>query len=291
MYRTDVEICYLTGEKWVSVQKRKRDLNLLSVILPSEFEEKNIEKAIRKEMKTDGILRKKSLERIIGKNLVWMPYHKVEYDYKSQKSLNQSYTERAETALNAMFCGHVKNENELFRLFRPNYLKYNIVKYSPQPANIIGPIFHIDFQKTFNRLLDRLKKVEEEIEETRQELNKLRTKISRQSLLLPVTKVSIDKEWDLSKKVARLQALRMITKMSLNVNKSLKTVEVTNHSVFYYPTLVTTLVHKESGARYLIFNLVKNGVTRKFPELDRGLTKLCDENVACKEVLTRALAS
>ena len=243
-------------------------------------------------IKKTGLFRKKLLEDIIRKSMIWMPYYRIQFNYRrSEKNLIQRYGEtgRSETVLNAMFCGCVKSEKELFTLFRPNYLKYEIIRHSPQSEEIVGSTVHTDFEGILGSFLKRLNEVKDELNEFRPELSRIRTRLSRYSKILPM-KDLIDKERKLSEKVARLEALRNVLNMCLNVNEDVRSIEVRGHDVFFYPILVVTLKHKENRVeRYFIVNLVESGTIRKHLSYDKGLTELCNKNSGCKETVIRSI--
>ncbi|MEX2738487.1 MAG: hypothetical protein Q6356_005400 [Candidatus Wukongarchaeota archaeon] len=265
---------------------------MLSVISPSKFKEEHVQNLVQKMMKKTGFFRKKPLEDIIHKNMVWMPYYRIQFNYRrSEKNLIQRYGEtgRSETVLNAMFCGCVKSEKELITLFRPNYLKHKIARHSPQSEEIVGSTFNIDFEGVLGSFLKRLKEVKDELNEFRPELSKIRKRLSRYSKILPM-KDLIDKERKLSEKVARLEALRNVLNMCLNVNEDVRSIEVRGHDVFFYPILVVTLKHKENRVeRYFIVDLVEKGSIRKHLSYDKGLTELCNKNSGCKETVIRSI--
>ena len=265
---------------------------MLSVVPPSKFEGEDVQKFMRKMIEKRGFFRKKPLEDIIRENMVWMPYHRIQFNYsRSERGLIQRYGEtgRGETALNAMFCGSVKSERELFMLFRPNYLKYKVMRHSPQSEEVVGPTFYTDFDGVLGGFLKRLNEVEDELHELRSELSKIRVRISRYSVILPVKNLS-DKEKKLSEKVARLDATKNILSMCLNINEDVRSIKVLGHNVFYYPTLVVTLKHKENRVeRYFIVNLVESGLIRKHLSYDKGLTELCNKNSTCREVIASAV--
>jgi hypothetical protein len=267
---------------------------LLSVIPPSKFKEEHIQKLVHKMTKKRGLFRKKLLEDIIRKSMVWMPYYRIQFNYRrSEKDLIQmcGETGRSETALNAMFCGCVKSEKEFFTLFRPNYLKYKLMKRSSQAEEIVGSTVYADFEGVLGGFLKRLNEVKDELNEFRPELSKIRARLSRYSKIWPM-KDLIDKEKKLSEKVARLDAVKNILSMCLNVNEGIRSIEVFGHDVFYYPTLGVTLKHKENGAeRCLIVNLVERGLIRKHLSYDKGLTELCDKNSGCKGIIARSIMS
>jgi len=240
-------------------------------------------------VKKRGSIRKKPLEDITGKKMVWMPYHRIQFDYIGFKK--GSIQRSGETALNAMFCGSTKSERELFILFRPNYLKHKKIRHSPQSEEIVGPTVSTDFDDVLGNLLKRLNEVEDELNEPRSELQKIRSRIARYGHIVPMMG-DLKKEKELSKKVARLTAIRNVSSMCLNVNENIKSIEVVGHDVFYYPTLVVTLKHKENGTeRYILVNLVESGLISKHLNCDRGFIELCDKNSACKEIIARSLAS
>jgi hypothetical protein len=262
---------------------------VLSVVPPSKFKEEHTQKLIHKMIEKRGFFRKKPLEDIIHKSMLWMPYYRIRYNYSLFEK--EPIQKHGETALNAMFCGCVKNEKELFMLFKPNYLKYKIISYSPQSEEIVGSTTSINFDRILRDFLQRLNEVKEEANEFRSELKKIRTQIRRQSMMLPIGKDLTDKEKRLSEKVARLDAVRNIIGICLNISEDARTIKVSGHNVFYYPTLVVTLKHKENGAeRYLIVDLVESGLIRKHLSYDIGLTELCNKNSACREIIASTIA-
>lgn len=139
--------------------------------------------------------------------MVWMPYHRIQFNYRrSERGLIQRYGERGrgETALNAMFCGSIKSERELFMLFRLNYLKYKVIEHFPQSGKIVGPAVYTDFEGVLGGFLKRLNEVKDELSELRSELWKSRVHIKRYSWILPVM-WDLKKERTLSEKVAKLR--------------------------------------------------------------------------------------
>jgi hypothetical protein len=228
--------------------------------------------------------------------MVWMPYHRIQFNYtRSERGLIQRYGEtgRGETALNAMFCGSVKSERELFMLFRPNYLKHKKVRHSPQSEEVVGPTVYTDFDGVLMGFLKRLNGVKDELNELRSSWRKNYVRIRRRSMILPLPRRELkEKEKKFSKKAAELSAAVYTLNMCLNTNEDMTSIKVTGYDIFYYPTLVVTLKHKENGTeRYLIINLVKGGLIRKRLSCDRGLTELCSKNSAFKEVVTGLITS
>ncbi|NIO38401.1 hypothetical protein GTO27_11985 [Candidatus Bathyarchaeota archaeon] len=105
-------------------------------------------------------------------------------------------------------------------------------------------------------------------------------------MLVPLLGQLKQNEEELSEKVVRLNAMKSILGMCLNVNDSLNLIKVSSHSVFYYPTLIVKLKHKENKAeRYLVINLVRSGLIKKHLSCDNRLTELCNGNKVCKEML------
>jgi len=241
-----------------------------------------------------GFLRKKHLDDIVRESMVWMPYHRIQFDCtRSEGDLVQKYGEkgRGETALNAMFCGCVKSERELFMLFRPNYLKHKVTKHSLQSEEIVGPTFNTDFDGVLGGFLKRLNEVKDELNEVTSELRKSRVRTSRFRMIVPVM-WDLKKERTLSEKVAKLRATKIILSMCLNVDEDINSIEVTGSNIFYYPISVVTLKNKEDGTeRYLIVNLVESGLTVKRLSCDKGLTELCDKNGGCKKIIAKSIAS
>ena len=267
---------------------------MLSVVSPSKFEGRDVQKLIRKMMEKRGLFRKEALENVMRENMVWMPYHRIRFDYaRSERGLIQRYGEigRGETVLNAMFCGCVESERELFVLFRPNYLKCKVTRHSPQSGEIVGPTSCADFDGVFGGFLKRLNEVKDELTEVRSELRKSRVRTSRFRMIMPVM-WDLKKERTLSEKVARLGAAKIALSMCLNVDEDIDSIKVVGSEVFYYPVLVVTLKSKEDGAeRYVVVNLVESGLTGKRLSCDRGLTELCNRNSGCKEIIAGSITS
>jgi len=240
-------------------------------------------------IKKRGSFRKKPIEDITRKNMVWMPYHLIQFNHTySEKGSIQAH---GETALNAMFCGSVRSEGELFALFRPNYSKHKTIRQSPQPEEIVGPTFSIDFEGVLGGFVKKLNEVRDELIGLRSELQRIRTRIRRYGRIVPLIE-ELRKERELSEKVGSLNAVRNVLVMCLNVNENTRSIEVVGHDVFYYPTLVVALKHKENGTeRYVLVDLVESGLISKHLSCDRGLTELCNKNDKCKEALTKSLMS
>jgi len=239
--------------------------------------------------KKRGFFRKKPSEYTLRENMVWMPYHRIRFDYKrSERDLIQRY---GETALNAMFCGCAKSERELFMLFRPNYLKYELTKHSPRSEEIVGPSFHTGLEGILASFVKRIIELKDELTELRSELQKSRVRISRSRMIIPGT-WGLKNEKPLSEKVAKLSATKNILSMCLNVEKEVHSIKVTGNSIFYYPTLVATLENKaDEPDRYLIVNLVKSGLPSKHLSHDKALTELCDKNSACREIIANSITT
>lgn len=269
-------------------------VSLLWVIPPSKFEGEHIQKSVRRLTKKRGSFKKKPLEDMIHEGMLWMPYYRIHYDYRQSGEGIRRYkiAGRGETALNAMLCGSAKSEKEIVSLFRPNYLKHKTIKHFPQPEEIVGPTVDVDFDEFLDGLLKHLNRVEDELYELRSALSKKRVRLRRISMIVPLLWHHKQNEKKLSEKVAGLTAVKSILRMCLNVNDNLDSIKVTSHNVFYFPTLLVKLVHKEDRAeRYLIINLVKSGPISRHLNCDMGLTELCNRNSMCKEIIARALTS
>ena len=227
-------------------------------------------------------------------NMVWMPYHRIRFEYtRSEKGLIRRYGEtgQGETALNAMFCECVESERELFVLFRPNYLKYKVMKYSPQLEEVVGPTFHTDFDELLGGFARRLNEIKAELIVLRSELKKSRMRVRRYSWIIPATS-DLKKERELSEKVAKLDATKYTLNMCLNVNESINSIKVMDSDIFYYPILVVTLRNKENGTqRYVVVNLAENESAGEYSSFDRALTALGDKNSECKGIIARSIVS
>jgi len=267
-------------------------VSLLSVIPPSKFEGEHIQKFVQRMTKKRGPFKKKPLEDIIHQGMVWMPYYRIQYTYgqSGEDSRRYNIAGRSETALNAMLCGSAKSEKEIVSLFRPNYLKHKTIRHFPQSEEIVGPTADLDFDEFLNGLLKHLNRVEDELYELRSVLSKKRVRLRRYSMIVPLLRHLKKNEEKLSEKVAGLMAIKSILRMCLNVNDDLDSIKVTSYNVFYFPTLLIKLVHKEDRTeRYLIINLVKSGLISRHLSCDKGLTELCNKNSMCKEIIARLL--
>ncbi len=221
-----------------------------------------------------------------------MPYYRIHFDYRQTGEGTRRYNiaGRGETALNAMFCGSTKDEKEIVSLFRPNYLRHKTIKHFPQSEEIVGSTVGLDFDGFLNGLLKRLHEVEDELYKLRSTLSKKRVRLRRYSMIVPLLRHQKQNEEKLSEKVAGLTATKSILSMCLNVNNIPDSIKVTSHNVFYFPTLLVKLVHKEDRTeRYLIINLVRSGPIGSHLSCDKGLTELCNRNSKCKEIIGRLL--
>jgi len=264
---------------------------LLFVVPPSGFKETEIQRLIH------AIIEKKHpnsmpSEYITSKSVVWMPYYKIQFEYKrSEKDLIQKFgkTAESETTLNAMFCECTRSESELFMLFRPNYLKYNLVTRSPESDEIVGPTSPTNFDEILSGFVKRLNEVEDELYNLRSMLNKRYVRIARIRILPMIPDLKEGER--LSEKIAKLSALKNVLNMCLNLDEDTKSIKILGNSTFYYPTLVAALKHGENEAeRFIIIDLVKRGLILKRLNCDDVLTQLCSNNDACKEILAKSVA-
>ena len=262
------------------------------MVPPSLFEEAEIQTLIRATRKKWS-LASVPPEYIPSRNLVWMPYHKIEYEYaRSEDDLIRKFGEtgKSETAINAMFCRCAQIESEFFRLFRPNYLKYNMIKRTPPLSGINGPTFSIDFDAVLFGLLTKLNEAMDELCELRSTLSKRYASIRRRSIVLPIRR-DLKEANALSEKTAKLSSLTNVLNMSLNLDEGAHSIKTSSISTFYYPTVVVALENSEHEAsQFLIIDLVRKGSIRQRLNCDDGLTQLCNKNDACKEVLKRCVA-
>jgi len=156
----------------------------------------------------------------------------------------------------------------------------------------VGPTVDLDLDDVLNGLLKHLNRVEDELCELRSALSKKRVRLRRYSIIVPPLGHFKQNEEKLSEKAAGLIAMKNILTMCLNVNDNLNSIKVSAHNVFYFPTLLVKLIHKEIGTeRYLIINLVKSGLIRRNLSCDKGLTGLCNRNSRCKEIIARVFTS
>ncbi len=267
---------------------------LISVVPRSMFEGKDVQKIVRKTAGKRSLFGKKFVEESIHQNVVWMPYHKILFDYtyaKSGSNAGHGEAGRGGTALNATFCGCVKSERELFVLFRPNYLRYEVVNYAPGLEEVVAPTFYTDFNVLLGGFLKKRYEIGDELAELRSELRKKRMRIRTFSRIMPVA-WDLKKEKTLSEKVAKLSAVRHTLDMCLNVNTEIDAIKVTGSNVFYFPTLVITLKSREDEPqRFLIVNIADTDVKSEHLSYDKALTELCNENSECQEIVARSIMS
>jgi len=222
-----------------------------------------------------------------------MPYYRVQFEYtRSEKELarKSGETAQSETAINAMFCECAQGEDEYFMLFRPNYLKYNMVQQSLQPGEVIGTSFHMNFDAFLSDVLKRLNETKNELNELRSTSNKRYRHIRRYSRILPMTGQLKEAEKS-SAKIAELNSLTSVLRLALNLSEEASSIRAVSNSIFYYPTVVVAMKNRENKTeQFLIVNLVKSGSIRKGLNLDNILTQLCNGNEECKQVLAKTLA-
>lgn len=229
--------------------------------------------------------------RIESKSVVWMPYYKIEFEYRRSEQepiRNFGETAQGETAMNAMFCGFA-SESDLPMLFRPNYLRKKMETCDAQQSEIIGPVFQVDLDAVLSGFLARLNKVKDELHTVRSKLTKRYFQTRKYSMLFPVMVKSKEIE-EQSKKMAELDALTHLMSLCLNLTESAVSIKTLYSSIFYYPTMVIALAAQNREAlQFLVINLVKEGAIHKGYSPDNVLTEFCNRNSACKKELSRLL--
>lgn len=233
------------------------------------------------------------LENIPIRSIFWMPYYRIQFEYeRSEEDVIQEFgkTAKSETVMNAMFCGCAQNENELLALFRPNYLKSEIMEYAPQLNEVVARTVAADFDAILTGCLQRLNTVKKELHESRSKLNKSYAHARRYSLILP-TMGGLKESEKLSEKVARLDAMASVFEILLNLDDDARSIKMLRNSTLYYPTAVSALEQKESEAKrqFLIVDLVKKGAIHKSLNCDDLLTQLCSKNETCNKILAESL--
>ncbi len=266
---------------------------MICAIPPSEFREEEVQKLVDGMIERKGLSRE-PLENVIGRCLVWMPYHRIELEYKHSRvdqTTKLGETDRGETALNAMFCDCVEGESELLMLFRPNYLKYEAVTLSPKADDVVGQVCQVDLDRVLTMLVNRRNEVEDEAHKLRSDLKKRYVRKRRLSIIFPMPG-HLKEEREISEKIAGLSALRNIIGLCLNFEDDVGSVRVQGYNTFYYPTSVSALKHRESGTeRFLVVNLVKTGLIRRGLNCDVSLSRLCSENDKCRKIMKAAFAN
>lgn len=266
--------------------------SLISAVAPSQFAEKEIYRLV------DGMIERKAfsrepLEFVASNSVVWMPYYRIESEYKrARKDLVEKFGDSllSKTALNAMLCTCAKGESELLMLFRPNFLKYELVNISPKLGEAVGSAFSIDLDRVFSDLVTKLSEVEEELSKLRSGLNKSYVRKRRYSMILPMAG-NLKQEAAVSRKIAELSALRNVIHLCLNLDQDVRSVRILKQDVFYYPTSVFVLKHRENDRqRFVILNLVKAGSMLKRLNCDVGLAQLCKKNDECAKTVAETVA-
>jgi hypothetical protein len=264
---------------------------LIRGIPRSKFREAEIEKLV------EGMLERKTrfgkpLEHVAGKATLWMPYYKIRMEYWRFGKEPKGKTGEgvlAETALNAMFCGCVGGESELLMIFRPNYLRHEALSIAPAGGEAVGPVSRVDLEGVLSGLVNRLNEVQDELAGLRSTLSKNYVRKRRFSMLLPTG--NLKEEKNLSEKIARLDALKNIINLCLNIDEEAGAVEFLDYETFYYPTSVFLLKNRENeNQRFLIVNLAKAGGILQRPNVDILLTRLCNSNDECRKLVATAVA-
>lgn len=263
---------------------------MISGIAPSEFRETEIEKLV------EGMLERKTLfgkplEYVAGRGTLWMPYYKIRTGYwRSEGELKGRTGERvlAETALNAMFCGYAGSESELLMIFRPNYLRHEVVPIVPAAGEVVGSESRVDFKGVLSGLVKKLKEVQDELSVLRSKLSKNYIRKRRYQMLLPMG--NLKEEKDLSAKIAKLDALKNTINICLNIDEEVGAIEVLGDDTFYYPTSVFLLRKREgNNRRFLIVNLVKTCGMLQRLSCDILLAQLCNGNDECRKLVATAV--
>jgi len=262
-------------------------------IPPSEYNEEEILKVVDEMVEKRG-LRRKPVEFLSRRRVVWMPYYRIEFKYsRSQENLAEKSSETAprQTALNAMFCGCAKDESEFLMLFRPNYLKHETMSFFPQKDEFVGLASCVDVERILSGLMQKMNEAQDELSSLRSDLSKRYVRKRRYSMIFPMLGV-LRQERDLSEKIAKLSALRNTIGMCLNLDEEAGSIDVLRYDTFYYPTLVAELrQQKNESERFLVVNLVKRGSIRARLNCDIGLTQLCNKNDECKMIVAAAVVS
>ena len=233
----------------------------------------------------------KPLEYVAGRGTLWMPYYRIRMEYsrfgKEQKE-KTSEGVPVETALNAMFCGCVGGESELLMIFRPNYLRHEVMSIAPADGDVVGSVSGVDLEGVLSGLVNRLNGVQGELAGLRSTLSKNYVRKRRFSMLFPAGNLREEKE--LSEKIAKLDALRNTIRMCLNTSEEVGAIAVLNSDNFYYPTSVFLLKKREDESqRFLIVNLVKSGGMQRRPNSDVLLSQLCSRNEECGKLVAAAV--
>lgn len=261
-------------------------------ISPSEFRESEIEK-LAEDMLKRKTLFGKPLKYIAGKRTVWMPYYRIRMEYWRSKEGSKGKIGGkvpAETALNAMFCGCANSESELLMIFRPNYLRHEVVPVTPVGDEVVGPVFKVDLEGVISGLVKKQNEVQDELSKLRSTLTKKYVRKRRYQMLLPMG--NLREEKGLSAKIASLDALKNTINLCLNIDEDVEAIEVSGDDTFYYPTAVFLLKNRENeNQRFLIVNLVKTGGILQRLNCDVLLTQLCNNNDECRKLVAAAVTN
>jgi len=220
-----------------------------------------VAKAVRKAKRRD--------KSVLGVWKVLMPYHRILIACSDKET---SKPEKVATALNAMFCTYAANELELLQLFRPKHLERPLVEDEPGHTDVVLPYPRVDL----NAMLDKLVKIRadtlNQISQIKPQMVKTYRRMQWQSLFLPTSTGSLQREGEVSAKHAQLQAMKFAIDMCLNLTDRLVPEKLERHDVFYAPMAVIRFT--ESGhetAGHVLVDLTTQKV-------DEAFTNLCDQN-------------
>jgi hypothetical protein len=153
----------------------------------------------------------------------------------------------------------------------------------------VGPASRVDLEGVLSGLVNRLNGVQGELAGLSSTLSKNYVRKRRYSMLLPMG--SLREEKELSGKMAKLDALKNIIRLCLNISEEVEAIAVLDSDTFYYPTSVFLLKKREDeGQRFLIVNLVKSGGMQRRPNCDVLLTQLCSRSEGCGKLVAAAVA-
>lgn len=264
---------------------------MIKVVKIPEIERMEIEKTINKNLVRKGLVRRRIIETVCSETMIWMPYYKIYYEFTEEENellKDEEKTGSGKTALNAMFCSCVEEENGLLSLFRPDVHELELVDHIPS-NEVVGSIGTVDIHAIFDKLLTYRAEIDLERQEMAQELHQIHRRMQTMSLFLPTSKATRIREDELTRRLAQISGVKFSFIMRLGLPDNVMITKVTNAGVIHCPQLIVSVENQQTGEdRFLIVDFVRLR-RKKGGGLDDALTRLCSVDDVCKATLESAI--
>jgi hypothetical protein len=220
-------------------------------------------------------------ETVLGIWKIWMPYHRIRI---LCQNVDSSTPQTALTALNAVLCGYATTELELLQLFRPKHLENPLKKIDPKAEEITCAHPVVDLDDVLGRLFRLRAQAREKLGQAEGQLVRDYRNMQLRYLLLPMSTKSLEREKQVSSKLAELQSTLLAINICLNLEDRLLPQKIEADDVIYFPMAVVQLKQKDDLGRYALIDLTTG-------KQDSALTRLCEMNSNFKSGLELALGS